>query len=132
MPLIHDHSLMQTTCTFVTFPDAVPVPLFTVQVCAGLVGCVRTVTAYAPPLATWVANVNDPLVATVRLSPPLSCNTTPVVDAFSERSYTVPPIVKPDPELHETSTFVTLPFAVPLPFVTEQTSPVGCVSTVTL
>src|SRR5262249_9096289 len=46
----------------------------TEQVCP--VGLVFTVTLYALPLASAVANVNVPLALTVRLSPPLSCSTT--------------------------------------------------------
>src|SRR5579863_9867288 len=61
----------------------------TTQFCAGLEGCVRTVTLYAPPLLTAVLKVKLPLVVMERLSPPLSCNTSPV----PERPETVPPMV---------------------------------------
>ena len=49
-------------------------PFATVQDCPD--GLVFTVTAYADPVATLVANVNGPLAATDRSSPPLSCSTT--------------------------------------------------------
>ena len=66
---------MQVTATLVTFADAmVPVPPLTAHVCPD--GWVRTVTAYAAPPASLVANVKEPLAATDRLSPPLSCSTT--------------------------------------------------------
>jgi hypothetical protein len=61
----------------VTLAVAVPLPLVTVQLWP--TGWVSTVTLYAPPLATAVEKVK--LVAfalTVRLSPLLSCNTSPV------------------------------------------------------
>src|SRR5690349_9086352 len=65
----------QETATLVTLADPiVPEPLATAQVCPA--GLVFTVTAYAAPLASAVANVNGPLAETLRLSPPLSCSTT--------------------------------------------------------
>src|SRR5713226_7951711 len=95
--------VVQVTCTVVTFAEAVPLPLVTVQVCAGPVGCVSTVTAYFAPLAREVLNVNEPLAEIERLSPPLSWRTSPVPD----RPEIVPPMVKvadagvpvPEPEV---------------------------------
>src|SRR5271165_6696298 len=69
----------QETATLVTLAVAVPLPPVTVQVCAGFVGCVWTVTAYDPPLATALANLKVvAAAATVKLSVPLSTNTRPV------------------------------------------------------
>src|SRR5215468_2839231 len=48
-----------------------------------------TVTLYGAPLATGVANVNDPFAPTLRLSPPLSCSTT-----VPDSAETVPPTEK--------------------------------------
>src|SRR5262249_6547305 len=74
------------TAMLVTAADpTVPVPPVTVQVCP--VGCVAIVTAYAAPLASFVANVNVPSAATLTSSPPLSRSTT-----LPERPLTVPPI----------------------------------------
>src|SRR4029077_6793257 len=70
-------AVAQETETLVTLALAVPLPLVTVQSCVGLLGWVLTVTAYAVPLATDVANVNVPLAVTERLSLPLSCKTRP-------------------------------------------------------
>ena len=118
------------TATLVTFPVAVPLPLATEQVCTGFVGCVKTVTMYAPPLGICVLKVNDVApAAMVRLLVPLSCRTRPV----PVRPEIVPPMVYVV-VLQVTATFVTFPVAVPLPFVTEQVwvGFVGCVKTVTL
>jgi hypothetical protein len=83
--------------TFVTVAVAVPLPLTTVQVCAGLEGAVATVTLKALPLATGVGKVKGPLAEIVRLSPVLFCRTIPVPVI----PLTVPPMVKlpepPDP-----------------------------------
>ena len=46
--------VVHATVMLVTFALAVPVLFVTAQVCAGDEGCVCTVTAYAPPLATFV------------------------------------------------------------------------------
>ncbi len=120
----------QTTATLLIFAAAtVPVADVTVHDWFGAVGCVPTVTAYAPPPVTAVAKVNAPFAATGRLSPPLSCRTRPV-PASPE---TVPPTVALAVE-HVTVTFVTLALAVPVPFVTAHvwTGADGCVLTVTL
>ena len=74
-----------------------PEPLETVQ-CWPL-GSSATVTAYAPPSATGVSKVNDPLLATSRSSAPLSRRTT-----VPDSPETVPPIeyimpAEPDPTL---------------------------------
>ena len=70
----------QVILTLVTLAAAtVPEPPVTVQVCAGLVGCAETVTAYALPDCTAVANVNVVAPAlTARVSPPLSCSIKPL------------------------------------------------------
>ena len=64
-------------------------PLVTLQVCDGLVGCEDAVTLYALPLAMAVAKVKLPLAVTFRLSPLLSCSTSPLPD----RPDTEPPTV---------------------------------------
>ncbi|WP_431048154.1 hypothetical protein [Roseateles sp. L2-2] len=53
------------------------VPAFTVQVCDGLAGCVRTVIAYRPPLATGVRNWKRPAASGTASSPPLLRSTRP-------------------------------------------------------
>src|ERR1700691_1639039 len=83
-------ALVQAMATVVTFAVAVPLPPVTAQLCGGFVGCVATVTAYAPPVAMEVAKVKLPLALTGRLSAPLSWRTSPV----PVRPVTVPPIVK--------------------------------------
>ena len=111
-------------------PFAVPLPFVTVQVSAGLEGCVSTVTLYVLPAFNGVLKVNEVAPdATEKLFPPLFCSTNP--DPVNPEI--VPPIVYVVVE-HATCTFVTFPFAVPLPFVTVQTctGPEGCVSTLTL
>src|SRR3974390_1061170 len=61
----------QETATLVTLAEpTVPDPFDTAQDCPD--GLVSTVTPYAAPLTTAVANVNDPFADTLRLSPPLS------------------------------------------------------------
>ncbi|HEX7439382.1 MAG TPA: hypothetical protein VF319_04730 [Caldimonas sp.] len=77
----------QATDTFVTSAAAiVPLPLLTVQVWPA--GCVRTVTAYAAPLASAVENTSAPLAVNVRSSAPLFCRTSvPLSPA------TIPPAV---------------------------------------
>ena len=77
---------MQVTATVVTFDEpTVPEPLETLQVWPD--GFLFTVTAYVAPLTSLVANVNDPLLATLRSSPPLSRNTT-----VPDNPDTLPPI----------------------------------------
>ena len=81
---------VQVTTTLVTFEaPTVPLPVATVQVCAGEVGCAKTVTEYGRPLATDVAKVKAPAADTDRLSPPLSRSTSP----DPVRPPTVPPMV---------------------------------------
>ena len=55
----------------------VPVPWLTEQTCAGVPGCALIVTAKACPLATGVANANDPLPVTDRSSAPPFSRTNP-------------------------------------------------------
>src|SRR5260221_12405194 len=65
--------------TWPTLPWTVPLPLTTVQVCTGVLGCVRMVTAYVAPARRGVAKEKFTLPGplTRRLSPPLSCNVNP-------------------------------------------------------
>ena len=70
---------------------AVPEPLVTPQVCAGLDGCVAMVMLYGAPLATGVANVKEPFAFTVRLLCRLFCKTRP--PAVPARLTTEPPMV---------------------------------------
>src|SRR5579885_3213351 len=110
-PATYVHSLIQTTWTFVTFAVAVPLPLFTVQFCVGLPGCVETVTLYVLPPATAVANVNGPFRVSLSVSVLLFCSETPVLDEFGDKSYNVPPIVNVFPLLAHVA--VTVMFADP-------------------
>jgi hypothetical protein len=96
----------------VTLAVAVPVPAATTQVCDGLLGCEKTVTAYAPPLAIEVENVKGPFAMTVRLLALLSCRTT---DSPVASPLTVPPIVKGPPEPE--------PVPVPVPVCSELQAP---------
>jgi hypothetical protein len=97
--------VVQVIATVLTFALTVPVPAATAHVCPGLVGSVRTVTAYAPPLATAVLNTKVPFAVTVRSSPPLSCKTTlepvtrPVTDPPTVNGPPPEPEPDPDPEL---------------------------------
>src|SRR5580692_6406380 len=77
------------TSTFVTLAVAVPLPFVTVQVSAGLDGCVSTVTLYGAPLLIGAVNVNLPFALMGKLLPLLSCSTRPV----PESPLTLPPIV---------------------------------------
>src|SRR5215469_7715885 len=118
----------QVIRTLVTGAAAVPVPWVTAQFWAGLAGCVLTVTAYAPVTSDANVNFTLPVPVTVRLSPPLSCNTKPE----PVKPLTVPPTANPDEQV--TVTLVTLAVAVPNPLVTTQVCVglLGCVRTVTL
>src|SRR5215831_19359801 len=94
----------QVTATLVTLAEpTVPDPFDTVHVCPG--GFVFTVTAYAAPPASAVANVNEPFADTLRLSPPLSCSTT-----VPDNPETDPPTEKVLGAVaaQETATLVTL------------------------
>src|SRR5689334_11943196 len=117
----------QVTVTLVTFDDPiVPDPLETVQV--WLAGLVPTVTAYAAPEASEVANVNDPFAVTLRLSPPLSCSTT-----VPDSPDTVPPTEKVAAVAQPAAKLATLTEPlVPEPPVTVHVCPDGFVFTVTL
>src|SRR5580704_9918040 len=86
--------VVQVTVIPVTLAVAVPLPAATRQVCDGLVGWVRTVTAYPPPLAMVVVKVKEPFAVTVRLLAALSCRTT---DSPVASPLTVPPIVNGPP-----------------------------------
>ncbi len=119
----------QSTITSVTSAlPTVPVPPVTVHVCVGPAGCVLTVTAKAPPLATVVAKVNVPLALTARSSVLLFWRTRPV----PESPITVPPILKFD-TVQVTVTFVTFAVAVPWLLATVHccVGIDGCVPTVT-
>ena len=75
-----------------------------------------------------MANVNEPLAVTLRLSPPLSCSTT-----VPDSPDTVPPTENDAALLQETATLVTLAEpTVPDPLETVQVCPDGLVFTVTL
>ena len=110
-----------STATLVTCAVAVPEPFVTVQVCPS--GCVRTVTEYVEPWAMAVVKVKGPSDAVARALPPLFCRVT-----VPTRPEIVPPMVTSD--LQSTVTLVTLAVAVPVPFVTRQTWPIGCDRTV--
>ena len=104
----------------------VPDPFDTVHVCPD--GFVFTVTLYAAPPASAVANVKGPFAATLRLSPPLSCSTT-----VPDSPDTVPPTVKDAALAQDTATLVMLAEpTVPDPFDTVHVCPDGFVFTVTL
>src|SRR5215472_10668839 len=76
---------VQVTATLVMLAEpTVPDPFATVHDWPDGLDC--TVTLYGAPLATGVANVNDPFAPTLRLSPPLSCSTT-----VPDSAETVPP-----------------------------------------
>src|SRR5208283_3901615 len=96
---------------------AVPDPLVTVHVCVGLVGCVCTVTLYAPLTKVLNVNCTVPVPLMVSVSVPLSANTNPVPLS----PVTVPPIVYSETQV--TRTFVTLAEAVPDPLVTVHVCP---------
>lgn len=117
---------LQVIATVVTLAVTVPLPVVTVQFCAGEPGCVRIVTEYGLPVATGVANVKAPLAVMVRLSPPLSWRTRPVPTT----PVTVPPTVKLATQA--TVALVTSADAVPDPFVTVHScgGAVGWVRTV--
>src|SRR5260221_14050215 len=102
--------------TWPTLPWTVPLPLTTVQVCTGVLGCVRMVTAYVAPARRGVAKVKFtlPVPLTARLSPPFSCNVNPQ----PRRPETDPLIVKTGAQT--TYIFVTLAVGVPMPLATLQ------------
>jgi hypothetical protein len=90
-------------------------------------GWLKIVMLYVLPLASGVGKVKLATLAfTARLSSPLSCKTSPGP---------VSPVIEPLMLYNGsqvTLTFVTLAEALPLPLITAQLSPAGCVSTVTL
>src|SRR5262249_58501831 len=90
-----------TAPTLRSADPTVPDPLATAQVWPA--GWVFTVTAYAVPLVSFVANANDPFADTGRLSPPLSCNTTLPPD----NPDTDPPTPNVGTVIHQTATFAT-------------------------
>ncbi len=104
----------------------VPLPLVTVQVWPD--ACVRTVTAYAEPLAIGVLKPVVPSAETVRLSPPLSCRTRLVLAA---RPDTVAPTLYVLLEQLTATVLTAAAATVPPPLATVQVCPVGCVRTVT-
>src|SRR5579871_1665158 len=79
---------MQVTATSLTSCTATVVGWLTIQVWAGAVGCIATVTWKELPAATLLWKVKAPFALTVRSSPPLSRRTRP--DPLSPA--TVPPI----------------------------------------
>jgi hypothetical protein len=82
------------------------------------------------PLLTAGVNVKGPLAGTGKSEAPLFCSTTLVLAA---RPLTVPPIVTVPAGFvaQATATLVTFADAVPVPPVTVQVCPEGCVNTVT-
>src|ERR1700730_1977220 len=102
--------------TLLTLPLTVPLPLTTLQVCTGVLGCVRIVTAYAAPVRSGVAKVKFtlPVPVTTRLSPALFCNVSPV----PRRPEIEPPTLKIGAQT--TCILVTLAVAVPVAPVTLQ------------
>jgi hypothetical protein len=67
----------QLILTFVTLAVAVPEPFVTVQICVGFVGCVCTVTLYAPVTAVLNVNGTVPVPLIDRVSFELSAMTNP-------------------------------------------------------
>src|ERR1019366_8422842 len=63
VPLTEKVFVTHVTMTLMTFATTVPVPLVTVQVWLGLLGCVRTVTAYIDVPEMDIENVNGPFAA---------------------------------------------------------------------
>src|SRR5580658_5655737 len=120
--------VVQVTATPATFAvPTVPVPPLTAHVCPD--GWVRTVTEYALPLASFVGKVKDPVAATGRLSPPLSCSTTDPVspDTVPPTEYVAGGLV-----VQVTATLVTFAVpTVPVPPLTAHVCPDGWVFTVT-
>src|SRR5260221_11097467 len=102
--------------TWPTLPWTVPLPLTTVQVFTGRLGCVRMVTAYVAPGRRGVAKgkFTLPVPLTARLSPPLSCNVNPE----PRRPETDPLIKKTGAQT--TCIVVTFAAGVPVPLVTLQ------------
>ncbi len=116
----------QVTATFGDVAEPiVPDPFDTEHVWPD--GFVFTVTAYAAPDASDVANVNGPFADTDRSSPPLSCSTT-----APDKPDTEPPTEYVGVVVQVTPTLVTLADPiVPEPFDTVQVWPDGFVFTVT-
>src|ERR1700723_2336841 len=115
----------QVTTTVVTFVlPTNPPPFATSQFCVGLEGCVKIVTLYPDPAAIAVAKVKLPLLLMVRLSPRLSCNTSP----DPVRPVTVPPIVNiPFPAPHVTGVAKVKP---PFALTDKLSPPLSCNTTV--
>ena len=104
----------------------IPEPSFTVHCCPG--GWVKIVTAYVAPLAIGVANAKPPFADISRLSAPLFCN----VIVAAPNPDTLPPTLEAV-VTHATATLVTLLLPiVPLPLLSVQFSPAGCVKIVML
>src|SRR5690606_23221054 len=88
-PTLND-SVLQTTATLTTSSaPTTPAPFDTVHVCAGLLGCVATATAYDAPLASPSGNRKLPLRTTDVSPAPFNCNTSPEPNS----PLTSPPIV---------------------------------------
>src|SRR5271165_908300 len=95
---------------FVTFAVAVPLPLVTVQTCAGFDGWVRTVTLYVLFLAMGEFSAKGPLPVTGVLLLPLFCSTSPVParpETVPPMEYVVAPLFPPPPP-HATRVAVTM------------------------
>src|SRR5688572_6451537 len=76
-PIVNSRVAHVTTMFSTSRSATTPVPLCTEHACAGLAGCVLTVTLNAEPLGIRVAKAKPPLVCTPTSSPPLFCNTRP-------------------------------------------------------
>src|SRR5579863_3973358 len=99
-------------------PVTVPVGLATVQTSPTCVGWPRTVTSYADPLGTDIANVKGPFAPKNALPTPLTPEPRSTMPGEA-RPLMVPPSVNETVE-HVTATVVTLELAVPAPFESAQ------------
>src|SRR5256885_17256101 len=79
-PLMDRVPVEQEITMLPTLVEAAPLPLATLQICVGFVGCARTVALKDPLRATAVAKVHAPPLVVVRLSAPLSCRIRPVTE----------------------------------------------------
>ena len=108
---------------------AVPLPWLTVQNWVYMRGWDFTVTAYALPAATRVANWRLPFALTARSSPALFCSTRPWPSRPLTVTFTVKACVA-----HTTITpVIAVSATVPVPALTVQTceGPPGCDCTLT-
>ena len=120
----------QDTARETSIPFTKPLPLPTVHVWFGLLGCVNTETLYAVPSAMVLLKVNRPSAAIFRLSMPLFSNTKPL--PFRPVTLT---LMAYGWETQLTATLpISWPCNVPLPLLTVQVwfgGALGCVAMVT-